>query len=568
MPLDQYALDSYNSEWLHQFSDVINTTSVNLHEHDSLESPFPFMELSEETQLFDQGRKSGSVDQVGFQEHNPDELWPRALLNTEQSNFGIPKLLASPIQSSAPLSIMPLSQALQDHSSILVEYYFKEVCGMMSCYDSQMNPYRTTVSNAWSHSESLYYITQSMAAACLSDVSSNLSLVGRQLRDEATRCLLREVRGKQINTSSLLALVMLGMSLSWHDPASLGQSEFDLLAEAILSLGTHENNLPLADTRQKLFFYNSIVYWRMLLSFVTDRDLCSPTTRYIQPQAFKLTPVDPREPRIPHPQTGIGIEVQELVAQVGSLVRKERKRILSRRSTSREDIEQAETSIQAAEQLHLKLCAVDLPRETEVIDPGDDNTPTTHLLQIAEAYRCTGLLQLYRNFSDLLPLYTPSEHSTNQSVASEAAGNIYTCTDTSSSADTWLTCLALHILDLIQGIPVSSRSRSIQPLLLVSICSELSLSRSSYSISSLQPTGVASIASSPRFKVPPTISDILHARRSITARLSSFENILAAKPVRQMLILVKTTWEWMDERQQDVYWMDVLMEKGCETLMG
>jgi hypothetical protein len=79
---------------------------------------------------------------------------------------------------------------------------------------------------------------------------------------------------------------------------------------------------------------------------------------------------------------------------------------------------------------------------------------------------------------------------------------------------------------------------------------------------------VASIATSTKFRVPLAGLDVLQARKTIISRLSAFENILAAKPIRQMLTLVKKTWSCMDEEKQDVYWMDVMMENGYETLMG
>lgn len=44
--------------------------------------------------------------------------------------------------------------------------------------------------------------------------------------------------------------------------------------------------------------------------------------------------------------------------------------------------------------------------------------------------------------------------------------------------------------------------------------------------------------------------------------------MLAAKPIRQMLLLVKETWACMESDQSDVYWMDVMIEKGYTTLMG
>ncbi|KAM5342195.1 hypothetical protein ACJ41O_015226 [Fusarium nematophilum] len=565
----QPVTDLYASEFLDQFSDIIDAGAINLANYESMESPFVFGELSGQTP-----QESNQIPEPtpypSCQEPNEDELWPNTLLAVPRTGVDVSNRLQTPSQATGSRREMPLAQALQDYTSTLVEYYFKEVCGMMSCYDSQMNPYRTTISNIWSGSQSLYYITQSMAAACLSEVSPGLSSVGRQLRDQAMICLSREARASHMETSSLLALVMLGMSLSWHDPSSVGQSEFEVLARIVLSSETDGDNLPLADKQKRFFFYNSLIYWQMLLAFVTDRE---PDIQHLrnsqpQPQPAQLNGLELGESRLPHPQTGIGIDVQKLVAKVGCLVRKERKRIRSRRFASRDDIEQAKKAILAAEQLHAELCAVELPKESAIFDSGDDMTPAIHLLKIAEAYRCTGLLQLYRNFPDLLSPYMPSRDSASQLFHVNAPDDTYSGNSAVSPEDTWLTCLALHILDLVQNIPLSSRSRSIQPLLLVSICSELCLGRSCRSLAAPQNAPVASIASSLRFKVPFTDLDILHARRAITSRLSSFENILAAKPIRRMLLLVKETWAWMEERQQDVYWMDVMMEKGYETLMG
>lgn len=439
---------------------------------------------------------------------------------------------------------------------------------MMSCYDSQMNPYRTTISNIWSGSPSLYYITQSMAAACLSEVSPKFSSIGLQLQRQAALCLSKEIRETQIETSSLLALVMLGMSRCWHTPGEIGQSEFEMLAEIVLSSNTCEGSISLADEQKRFFFHNSLVYWQVLLAFVSDREPNIPSTRQNQPQPAQSDRLELHEPCIPHPQTGVGIEVQMLVTKVGSLVRKERKRIRARRVASRNDIDQAEKAILEAEQLQSQLCAINLPRRSAIVDSGDNMTPADHLLKIAEAYRCTGLLQLYRNFPDLLPPFLSLHDPTHEFIAFSPNSDTSPGLDAGFPENACLIYLALHILDLVQDIPVSSTSRSIQPFLLVSICSELALDRTGCSTNAAQRLPLASLASSPRLRTPVTEFDILHARRSIILRLSSFENMLAAKPIRQMLLLVKETWAAMEMNQQDAYWMDIMMEKGYETLMG
>ncbi|KAM0199484.1 hypothetical protein ACHAPQ_005281 [Fusarium lateritium] len=568
-PNEQFVNNFYDSEILDQLTGSMDPRCIEVPGQEPIDTSVPLMQFSDDLLQLYPDQTADTISQGSSE----DRLWQSsALVPVQPYSQAISRLepqnqvaqISQVSQVSEPPYEMPLAAALQDHSSVLVEYYFKEVCGLMSCYDSPMNPYRTTISNMWSGSQSLYYITQSMAAACLSEVSPNFSSIGHRLRDQAMICLSQEAKIAELETSSLLALVMLGMSLSWHDPNSLGQLQFDVLAKKVLAAEARGDALALADKKKEFFFYNSLVYWKMLLSFVTDVD---PSTS-AQPQPAPPDCLDLQEPRMPHPQTGIGIEVQELVAKVGSLVRKERKRIRSRRFASKEDIQHAQDAIVTSEQLHSELRALRLPQENDIVDAGDELTPAIHLVNVAEAYRCTGLLQLYRNFPDLLAPFIQPAHRNNQSFMGGSPDSASSYSDERASADAWLTCLALHVLDLVKDIPLTSRSRSIQPLLFVSICSELSLGRSYATIPELQQPHVVSIATSPRFRTPLTVLDILHSRKAIISRLSAFENILAAKPIRRMLALVKKTWTKMDEEKHEAYWMDVMMDYGYETLMG
>ncbi|KAH7317002.1 fungal-specific transcription factor domain-containing protein [Stachybotrys elegans] len=505
------------------------------------------------------------------QEHEREGSWLESLNGAESERSVVihqkPRYQHRTVPVQQP---PPLPQALQDHSTVLVEYYFKEVCGMMSCYDSTMNPYRTTVSGIWTFTPSLYCIMQSMAAACLSEVSPGLAAVGRRLEDNAVTLLAKDVtESSQLHTSSLMALVMLGFSMSWHNPKNLGEAQFQLLSKA---LATKTDDHSPSDSRKKFFFYNSLVYWKLLLSFASDADLELPPSHDLQPQSVHAHAR--RGSHVPpHPQTGIGVEVQELVAQVGCLARKERRRIRSRRWTSRRDNKDAEVAIQTAERLHIQLCSVKLPTEASILDPGDNQTATIHLLKVAEAYRIIGLIQLYRNFPDLLntkhtldPISEESQHLWAQTGGISEQDHL-----TSSSEEfksTFLTGLALHVVNLIQDIPTTSRSISIQPLLCVSICSELSLSRTFCPSSQFQQIPVPGAYGIQAYVPEPSITGILHARRAVLNRLASCENILAARPIRQMLQLVKETWSVMDACQHEVYWMDVMMERQYETLMG
>lgn len=561
---DHSATELCSSDIFEQVSSIIEAGNIGMPDDDG---PLPFDGVSGDVDL-QPSQAPWENTRLTLREPSDDGLWLNHFLGATRSEFDASSNLDSPKQSSEPNREMPLARTLQDNSSMLVEYYFKEVCGMMSCYDSQLNPYRTIISNIWSGSPSLYYITQSMAAACLSEVSPKFSSIGLRLQNQAALCLSVEICGHQMETSSLLALVMLGMSRCWHKPGDIGQSEFDTLARIVLSSKGCESNTRLAGEEKRIFFHNSLVYWQVLLSFVSDGAPYVQGIRHNRPQPARSDELESHEPYMPHPQTGVGIEVQMLVTKVGTLVRKERKRIHSRRFASRNDIDQAHKAILAAEQLQSQLSAIQLPRENAIVDSGDDMTPVDHLIKIAEAYRCTGLLQLYRNFPDLLLPYASLNDPTHEFTIFSPVPDNPLSPEAGLPENAWLIYLALHILDLVQDIPVSSTSRSIQPFLLVSICSELALDRTGCSVANAQKLPLASLASSPRLKTAITELDILRARRSIISRLSSFENMLAAKPIRQMLLLAKETWAFMDKNEQGTYWMDVMMDKGYETLMG
>lgn len=219
----------------------------------SLTSPLSFDDLSREMNL--QSRQtSWKATLSKSQTPKGDPIWPSSLATISDLQFDGSSSLGSPNPMSQSCQT-PLTQPLQDHSSILVEYYFKEVCGMMSCYDGQLNPYRTTISDAWSGSPSLYYITQSMAAACLSGISPKFSSVGLQLQKQASICPSEEIQEDRIQSSSLLALAMLGMSRSWHNPGEVGQSEFEILATTLLSSNKAcQGNTSLPDDQKIAFF--------------------------------------------------------------------------------------------------------------------------------------------------------------------------------------------------------------------------------------------------------------------------------------------------------------------------
>ncbi|CAP91795.1 Pc13g07260 [Penicillium rubens Wisconsin 54-1255] len=536
----------------------------------------------------------------------------------------------------APHNFMSMSRPLNNPSWTLIEYYFKEVAALFSSYDSQMNPFRTTVSRLWGSSLAMCRTMQSMAAATLVTEFPQFGPMGRKMRDEAVEIITREA---VIDDKSLLALLMLGQTASWHDPSDLGILFFNLLRKQLNTISSSSQtsgfSFPKNDNNNYRFFEEALIYWEMLLSFVADNDTMvlsdNLRTASSMGETFVLQ-------RVPHPWTGIARDTQFTVHEVGQLIRRERKRIHSRRFTSQDDITRAQLAIEKARELEERLLGLAHPSEAEIVSPGDDDTPVWHLLTMAEAYRCVGLMQLYRVFPDLLHNRLPAATSTTSQYPntdppsrdpffpidldsmnlsaefadpSSATGrntnsrpnapspttrpsthNLYRNfphnlpsppspdTQQTSTPETlyndWLTEFAVTILSRLKTIPLESRTRCLQPFLLVASCSELRLPRLATSADGEPQNGEDCSAGDDNDNnnpnQTPTISmeaiEVSRTRKFILGRLTSFLHVLPPKPIHVCLKLVNEVWRRLDSGDDDAYWVDVMIEKGWETTMG
>lgn len=532
-----------------------------------------------------------------------------------------------PTSQSNTRDFMPIPRPLNSPSWTLIEYYFKEVAALFSSYDSQMNPFRSTVSRLWGSSLAICRTMQSMAAATLVNDFPQFGPMGRKMRDEAVDIITREA---VMDDKALLALLMLGQTASWHDPNDLGISFFNLLRKQIQAIATASDSSDFIFTKScsnnYRFFEEALIYWEMLLSFVTDNDsLVFSDHSQVSSMGESLV-----LQRVPHPWTGIARDAQSTVHEVGRLVRRERKRIRARHFTSQDDILRAQKAIEKARELEERLLDLAHPTEVEIVSPGDDETPVWHLLTMAEMYRCTGLMQLYRAFPDLLrkhlsssgpqchdttasasqnpffpidldsmnmssgfPSATPGLASSSKlnpaqndhtSPSLSSLHNIHSSTRNQSTSpddqdelyDKWLTEFAVTILSRLKDIPLESRTRCLQPFLLVASCSELRFPSPPPQTNDLEPNhgtyyGPTENGPAPDIEIPNVpmeAVEVSQARRFILGRLTSFLHVLPPKPINVCLRLVSEVWKRMDSGQRNTYWIDVMIEKGWETTMG
>lgn len=544
-----------------------------------------------------------------------EDIIPNTFMSPAMMHMGFQSEQA--LISPRRLSILPSpTRGPSDPSSALVEYYFKETAGVFSCYDSNMNPFRTTVGNFWTSSPALYRTLQSMAAACLVNESPYFKRLSRTLRTEAMAHLFNTSSDDE---KSLLALLMLGQTSSWFDPQDLGIPLFKTLRSRLNRPESSLQRQSMTIVGDHGFFQEALEYWEMLLSFVSSEIITDPVDGPWS-STFNTTR------KVPHPWTGICRETQMLVNQVGQLVRSERIRARSSKFTWQHSIDESVTSLQLARCLESRLRSLSEPQDDAIVNPGDVETPVWHLQRIAEIYRRTGLINLYRVFPDLLLQQINQSETMNAtstmlsgttSMNDDWLGLVEGCPIGNSEPEsmyTWLTNYAIETIELLESIPATSRTRCLQPFMLVACGSELRAPpmendpphvHASGDTPSINKQGDFSWLASPQnsFSDPfPFFNDqtygpgshtaaaapvgeasasldmdesslkqafrVFHARRFIRGRLNLFMHVLPPAPTKTCLDLVEAVWEKLDDGEEDVYWIDVMMDMGLHTTMG
>ena len=496
------------------------------------------------------------------------------------------------MQAAAQQRAPQLHGTMNDISTVFVEFYFKVTAQVYSCYDSRMNPFRTAVTKTWSSSRVIYCTLQSMAAASLVRDFPEVAPIGRQLRQEAADLLSKT---KNWDNNSMLAILMLGGTSSWHNPKDLGLPFFNQIAHCLTAAPT--TIFGKDGDRSYRFFRESMLYWEMLLAFVADNDTIStvPDERY---DRSSKRPMGPEEVRIPHPWTGFCAETQLVVLKVGRLVRRQRKFGYSHRFASMAAISQLEADMATARALEERLITIRHPTESSVKDTEDRNTPVWHLLTLAEIIRDTGLVQLYHVFPDLLTARLKRERaaakSNDYSHIGASFGDDMTSSGeppiTQADRSKWLTSFTLKCLDMMKLLPVESGTRDFQPFLLVTLCSGLRINKQRRAGAARSAGGSSAAGMGSNLPLHTLLNldmetvEVTRARGFMQSRLTAFLHALPPKPILRCLDIVKETWSQMDkqvefrvqngvswmgaEDEADVYWMDVMIQNGWETIMA
>ncbi|KAK7564817.1 fungal-specific transcription factor domain-containing protein [Phyllosticta citricarpa] len=457
----------------------------------------------------------------------------------------------------------PIS-SLADPATKLVTYYFSNVCPLYSAFDSALNPFRSAVGQIWDSSPSVYYAIQSMAAAQLANFYPEMIFTGLDMQRKAYRCLQDEMQlvtaGCQSSDRALLTLLLLGPSAAWHDSSDLGLSHLSaaraLIYPRLIAPVPPGNNLL---RRRNQFFEEALIYWEMLIGFVEPESTSSNIGPLGLASSFlngnSDSPVAQARKLLPHPWTGIAPKVQTIFAEVGRLIRQERLLPTSSSSSSFRTgrAKEAADNLAWATVLEGHLLSASLPTTDDLIDPGDVNTARADFVAVGEAYRCAGLLELYRVFPSLLRKRLGVAKQTAAAMPGHHASTTTTTTATTTTPTNeraFLNSLAMHILSTLSSLPHTSGTMSTQPILLVAAASELRYTPSSLDYWDFDDAGGAAA--------------VRQARAFVVERLEVFKRRLPRRPLERMLELVKEVWR----RGGEAFWVDVMVEMGWQTVMG
>lgn len=553
--LEPFPMDDLNvldSSMLDGFVDAIPLPTEDFHF-----DPFDNTDL-ESTGLDDFGSFSGfdfEANPSPFK-HNESSTESSVLTTRESSREASPPRLSRSLllgfyrlPSPSPNPTSP-----DDQESLLIQHYFKDVCGVFSSFDSHLNPFRTTIGKIYQDSPSISYAIQSMSAAHLSNTFPYMAAIGNELQRKAVAALQEELplaQAGQIScTRTFLSIMLLGLTTSWHDSNALG-TEFLATARGLILRKLMDRSQEAEVQREAQFFEESLIYWEMVMGFVTEDAMSFSRPSGMRPRIVSNKQSTPAGRRpdgkiVPHPWTGVAPMVQALFAEVGRLVRSERS--LNRDSVM--DLIRRQENLFNATSLEEDLLAVDYPTVDEIADTGDDRTPKEHFTVLAEAYRCAGLLELYHVFPSILRKRLGSNKlPLSENVDFHFPMPRFETPYEEADMKLWLNSLAMHILQMIESLPASSGTFCIQQLVITVAASELKF-----------------VSSVDFFDVNANDSKVLQAREKVIRRLEVYAHRLPGKPLRQLITLIKETWRQSDEGK-DAFWIDIMNEKGWHTIM-
>lgn len=298
-----------------------------------------------------------------------------------------------------------------------------------------------------------------------------------------------------------------------------------------------------------------MAYWEAMASFVLDQPIQS--VSYLLPICDQTG----TEKIQPNPWTGISTPLFAYLAQAGALGRQRsiiRNLTVPNSSTGIHEklLEELLVQVRGVEDalLNYKIPSADL-----VEDTGDALTPVNHMQKMAQVYRLTALLEIYRVFPELL-------HG-------QSSGEVSISNFKSFKARTL--AIAVGILTIISTIPASSGVNVLFCLPIISAGSALQ-STGSQQTDFLHGSSRSSLCSD---LMAIFIQDDGHAhwREFVQERMNAIHDNVGLGGVTRALEVIEKTWLRADIQVfanesgsvgEIIHWTDVMADERLETIFG
>ncbi|KAL3429963.1 fungal-specific transcription factor domain-containing protein [Aspergillus tetrazonus] len=293
----------------------------------------------------------------------------------------------------------------------LLRYYFSQVCGILSTFDSSENPFRSLVAGLIPSYPALLRSVLAMSSAHLHQRENHRTVYPLEHRTKAISQLashISEVTGVGVSapaTSSTTALVLssivLGMTSTWHEVSSLELIHLQGARALFKRWISNSDQLCIGPSLyhpNARFLVGVMAYWEALASFRVDQDLV------VVDYLCDIWSATTAEARHSNPLTGVSTSLFIFLAKVGALSSQLR---LAHRmcAPSSPNINKRETYYALLERARdIEKCVrsyVVLPAEY-IHATGDLLTPPSHLHTMDQVYQLSILAELYRLFPELL----------------------------------------------------------------------------------------------------------------------------------------------------------------------
>lgn len=296
------------------------------------------------------------------------------------------------------------------------------------------------------------------------------------------------------------------------------------------------------------FIVSSMVYWEALSSFVVDQrteDLAYLDCLANQRWTGTITP---------SPWTGVATPIFIHLAKVGSLMRK--KRALRNISLFRDSGAYREALyfqlVEDARALEQAILGWRVPFVSLIEDTGDPRAPPKHFWGLARCYRLVAFIELYRAFPEIVENHSGLTIPGCEPAA--APGGDY--------HNPLILSLAFGVLDILKNILSDSSTLPVQGLALVAAGSVL-----------------GRVGSPEKATLD---QEVMEWRGFVRERMVLLHSFVGLRPVKHAAIMIEESWTRMDTLvdsnpgfefdgnmlSDSVHWMDIMIEKRLETILG